>query len=82
MAAASSAGACARRSWALMAGMPQYIMPMPEANHRRNRTQRATPSQRWTKSSPRLTRIEGATRDAVREAMESSMITAHRRHRL
>ena len=44
--AASSAGARDRRSAALTAGIPQYIIPMPEANQSRNSTHRVTPTHR------------------------------------
>ena len=36
---------------------------MPEANHSRKMTERATPSQRWTKMSERLSSAVGRTTD-------------------
>jgi hypothetical protein len=35
-------------------GKSQYIIPMPEGNHRRKKRQSATPSQRWTKITDRF----------------------------
>src|SRR5439155_5527219 len=53
-AAASSAGDRARRSAAETLGKSQYIIPMPDANQIRKNRQRATPSQRCTKTRARI----------------------------
>ena len=55
----SSTGARSRRSLALTSGKLQYIITMPEANHSRKRTDSATPNQRWTKISDRLSSTDG-----------------------
>src|SRR5438093_7639648 len=52
---ASSAGDRASRSCAVTSGKSQYIIPMPDGNHRRNSTHSATPSHRCTKMAMRLT---------------------------
>src|ERR1700719_1163931 len=48
MVEASSAGERSRRSEVVTPGKSQYIIPMPEGNHRKKNRQSATPSHRWT----------------------------------
>lgn len=52
----SIAGARASLSPVVTDGMPQYIMPMPDAYHRANRVQRITPIHRWQTISVRRAR--------------------------
>ena len=55
----TSTGAAAADRPALTPGKLQYIITMPEANHSRNTSDSATPSQRWTKMSERFSSAAG-----------------------
>ena len=59
MRSGTSTGARCNRSAGPTPGKPQYIITMPETNHRRNTSDSATPNQRCTKMSDRFSTAAG-----------------------
>ena len=72
MRSGSSTGARARRSSGPTSGKVQYIMTIPDTNHSRKMTESATPSQRWTKISVRLSSVAGPRTSILRLSPEPS----------